>query len=132
MVGKEQRTSASPTDHDIPDPGPTASPKCGHRSPHTGLFGLVARKVMRTADRFWDDVEGRIVPEPARAEEVPDRLAQYFLAAWRFDEEDTRPRSAGAHDPDRPSSENTDGLRFPAHPESGWACVIPPRIGVLI
>lgn len=57
-------------------------------APHTGLLGLVTRKVMHTADRFWDTVEGRMVPEPAPVpKEPPGRLAQYLLADPRFDEE---------------------------------------------
>lgn len=60
-------------------------------TPHTGLLGLVARKVMHTADHFWDSVEGRMVPEPVRApKRRPGLVGQYFLADPRFDEEDTR------------------------------------------
>lgn len=59
-------------------------------TPHTGLLGLVARKVMHTADLFWDSVEGRMVPEPERVpKRPPGRVAQYFLADPRFDEDDT-------------------------------------------
>ena len=36
-------------------------------TPHTGLLGLVARKVMHTVDTFWDTAEGRMVPEPAES-----------------------------------------------------------------
>jgi hypothetical protein len=61
-------------------------------TPHTGLLGLVARKVMHTADRFWDTVEGRMVPEPRREpKKAPGRVAQYFLADPRFDEEEQTP-----------------------------------------
>ncbi|HEU5036404.1 MAG TPA: hypothetical protein VFT70_05330 [Nocardioides sp.] len=57
-------------------------------TPHTGLPGLVARRVMHTADSFWDTVEGRMFPVPARApKKPPGRIAQYFLADPRFDEE---------------------------------------------
>jgi hypothetical protein len=60
-------------------------------SPHTGLLGLVTRKVMHTADRFWDTVEGRMVPEPVRARKRrPGRVGQYLLGDPRFDEEDER------------------------------------------
>jgi hypothetical protein len=60
-------------------------------TPHTGLLGLVARKVMHTADRFWDTVEGRMVPEPPpEPKKPPGRVAQYFLADPRFDEEYTK------------------------------------------
>ncbi|MDF1602152.1 hypothetical protein [Nocardioides sp. YIM 152315] len=62
-------------------------------TPHTGLFGAVARKVMHTADRFWDTVEGRMVPEPVPPpKKKPGLVAQYFLADPRFDEEERRPR----------------------------------------
>lgn len=63
-------------------------------TPHTGLLGLVARKVMHTADRFWDTVEGRMVPEPQpEPKKPPGRIAQYFLADPRFDEEEETPTS---------------------------------------
>lgn len=55
-------------------------------TPHTGLLGLVARRVMHLADRFWDAVEGRMVPEPERPPKPPPgRLAQYLLADPHFD-----------------------------------------------
>jgi hypothetical protein len=61
-------------------------------TPHTGLLGLVARKVMHTADRFWDTVEGRMIPEPVPVpKRPPGRVAQYFLADPRFDEEEQTP-----------------------------------------
>jgi hypothetical protein len=54
-------------------------------TPHTGLAGLVARRVMLTADRVWDAFEGRMVPEPERQpKREPGRIAQYFLADPRF------------------------------------------------
>jgi hypothetical protein len=62
-------------------------------TPHTGLLGLVSRKVMHTADQFWDTVEGRMAPEPARrAKKPPGRFKQYVLADPRFDEEEPPPR----------------------------------------
>src|SRR5262245_60638627 len=33
-------------------------------SPHTGLFGLAARRIWALADRIWDTAEGRVIPEP--------------------------------------------------------------------
>jgi hypothetical protein len=63
-------------------------------TPHTGLLGLVARKVMHAADRFWDTVEGRMNPEPAsEPKKPPGRIAQYFLADPRFDEDEQTPTS---------------------------------------
>ena len=57
-------------------------------TPHTGLLGLVARRVMHTVDSFWDAVEGRMVPEPRRTpKKEPGRFAQYVLGDPRFDEE---------------------------------------------
>ena len=62
-------------------------------TPHTGLLGLVARKVMHTVDRFWDNVEGRMIPEPTREpKKRPGLLGQYFLGDPRFDEEEPVPR----------------------------------------
>jgi hypothetical protein len=55
-------------------------------TPHTGLPGVVARRVMHLADRFWDAVEGRMVPEPEQPPKPPPgRLAQYLLADPHFD-----------------------------------------------
>ena len=57
-------------------------------TPHAGRPGLVARRVMGVADRFWDTVEGRMYPEPApKPKKPPGLVAQYFLADPRFDEE---------------------------------------------
>ena len=57
-------------------------------TPHTGLLGLVARRVMHTADSFWDAVEGRTVPEQKRApKKEPGRFTQYVLGDPHFDEE---------------------------------------------
>ncbi len=57
-------------------------------APHTGLPGLVARKVMHAVDSFWDTAEGRMVPMPTRPQRrAPGRFTQYLLADPRFDEE---------------------------------------------
>jgi hypothetical protein len=57
-------------------------------APHTGLPGLVARKVMHAADLFWDTVEGRMIPEPERPpHRAPGRMTQYLLGDPHFDEE---------------------------------------------
>lgn len=65
---------------------PTAPTRPHPYAPHTGFPGLVARKVMHAADAFWDTVEGRMVPDPARPRrKKPGLLAQYFLADPRFD-----------------------------------------------
>lgn len=65
-------------------------------TPHTGPLGRVARTVMHVADRFWDTVEGRMVPEPERpAKKPPGLVAQYFLADPRFDEDQPPPGSRG-------------------------------------
>ena len=57
--------------------------------PHTGLPGWVARKVMHTADAFWDETEGRMVPEAQRKQrKPPGKFTQYLLADPRFDEEE--------------------------------------------
>lgn len=57
-------------------------------TPHTGLLGLVARRLMHAVDSFWDTAENRMVPTPAREpRKPPGRFAQYLLADPRFDEE---------------------------------------------
>lgn len=64
---------------------PSAPTRPHPYTPHTGLAGLVARRVMCTADRVWDAVEGRMVPEAARQpKRTPGRVAQYFLGDPRF------------------------------------------------
>jgi len=57
------------------------------RSPHTGLFGLAARRVWAFADRVWDAAEGRVIPEPVRprAHRHDSLLAQYLVADPKFD-----------------------------------------------
>jgi hypothetical protein len=70
-------------------------------APHTGFPGLVARRLMRTVDSFWDAVEGRMAPDPPRpAHQAPGKVTQYFLADPRFDEDDP---AAGPRRPDRPA-----------------------------
>ena len=56
-------------------------------TPHTGLLGSAARRMWALADRFWDDAEGRVIPEPVHP---PTRrhdslIAQYLVADPRFD-----------------------------------------------
>jgi hypothetical protein len=74
------------------------------RLPHTGMMGLVARRVWAMADRFWDNAEGRVIPEPVRpAHHHHDSLlAQYLVADPMFDADATivehrHPRRRRAH-----------------------------------
>jgi hypothetical protein len=57
------------------------------RLPHTGLLGLVARRVWAVADRFWDSAEGRVIPEPVHpaAHRHTSLIAQYLVADPLFD-----------------------------------------------
>ena len=72
---------------------PTAPSRPHPYTPHAGLPGLLGRRVMGVADRFWDTVEGRMYPEPApKPKKPPGLLAQYFLADPRFDEEEPHSR----------------------------------------
>jgi hypothetical protein len=59
--------------------------------PHTGLAGLVARRIWALADRFWDSAEGRVIPEPVHpAHHRHDSLlAQYLVADPKFDADAT-------------------------------------------
>jgi hypothetical protein len=77
------------------DAAELAAPSRPHPyTPHTGLLGLVSRKVMHAVDLFWDTVEGRMVPEPARApRKEPGRFVQYLLADPRFEEEENEEHS---------------------------------------
>jgi hypothetical protein len=66
--------------------------------PHTGMLGLVARRLWSVADRFWDRAEGRVVPEPVRpvAHRHDSLLAQYLVGDPHFegDARMTAPRRA--------------------------------------
>lgn len=57
--------------------------------PHQGLRGRVARRVALGVDRFWDQAEGRMIPEPVRVHdhERDGRLTQYLLAQTRLPED---------------------------------------------
>lgn len=58
-------------------------------TPHTGLAGQFARRVMHAVDSFWDTAEGRMVPRATRPQRrAPGRFVQYLLADPRFDEEE--------------------------------------------
>lgn len=58
--------------------------------PHTGLLGLVARRIWALADRFWDTAEGRSVPQPVRPhpkDHSHDSLmAQYVVGEALFND----------------------------------------------
>jgi len=60
-------------------------------SPHTGVLGLVSRRIWAVADRFWDNAEGRVIPEPVHpAHHRHDSLmAQYLVADPKFDADAT-------------------------------------------
>jgi hypothetical protein len=57
------------------------------RTPHTGLLASGARRMWSVADRFWDDAQGRIVPEPVQpqARRHDSLVAQYLVADPHFD-----------------------------------------------
>jgi hypothetical protein len=59
-------------------------------SPHTGLAGLVARRLWALADRFWDTAQARAVPPPVRPpskEHSHDSLiAQYLVGEPLLDD----------------------------------------------
>lgn len=57
--------------------------------PHQGLRGRVARRLAHGVDRFWDQAEGRMIPEPVRVHdhERDSRLTQYLLAQSRLPED---------------------------------------------
>ena len=61
------------------------------RLPHTGLTGMVVRRIWAWADRFWDAAEGRVIPDPVRpAHHHHDGLlAQYLVADPKFDADAT-------------------------------------------
>jgi hypothetical protein len=47
--------------------------------PHRGPAGYAMRHVMRRVDRWWDHVEGRVVPEPAVPKHRPLGLVGQYL-----------------------------------------------------
>jgi hypothetical protein len=69
---------------DVESHGPT---RPHPKTPHTGMLGLMARKMWSYADRFWDNAEGRVIPEPVHP--APHRhnslMAQYLVADPKFD-----------------------------------------------
>jgi len=56
--------------------------------PHTGRRGVLARKLWALADRFWDNAEGRVIPDPIRPRphSHDSLLAQYLTADPHFDD----------------------------------------------
>lgn len=58
--------------------------------PHTGTAGRVSHRVWAVADRFWDAVEGRIVPQlvrpPSKAHSHDSLMAQYLVGEPLLDD----------------------------------------------
>jgi hypothetical protein len=56
--------------------------------PHRGPLGHLARRVFAVADRFWDTVEGRVIPDPVkpRPHKHDSLMAQYLVADPKFDD----------------------------------------------
>jgi hypothetical protein len=73
---------------DVESHGPT---RPHPRTPHTGMLGLVARKMWSVADRFWDTAEGRVIPAPIRprTHRHDSLMAQYLVADPKFDAQAT-------------------------------------------
>jgi hypothetical protein len=57
------------------------------RTPHTGLLGSAVRRMWAFVDRFWDDAEGRVIPQPVHppVHRHDSLVAQYLVADPRFD-----------------------------------------------
>lgn len=56
-------------------------------APHTGLLGILSRKVMRRADAFWDDAEGRMVRRKHKHHDRPGLIGRYIMARPQIDED---------------------------------------------
>lgn len=57
-------------------------------TPHVGALGAVSRTVMRAADSFWDDAQGRMVNEPEKEpHREPGLLGRYLMASPKIDED---------------------------------------------
>lgn len=50
-------------------------------SPHHGLTGKVARRILTTVDHFWDNAEGRMIPEPPHPHHLHDGPVTHYLLA---------------------------------------------------
>lgn len=60
-------------------------------SPHLGIRGRLARRMLHAVDSFWDTAEGRMIPEQRRPErKKPGRMTQYLLADPRFEEDEEK------------------------------------------
>lgn len=57
--------------------------------PHRGIRGRLARRVALGVDRFWDQAEGRMIPEPVQVHDHSHdgKLTQYLLAHVEVPEE---------------------------------------------
>jgi hypothetical protein len=57
-------------------------------TPHVGALGSVSRTVMRAADAFWDDAQGRMVSGPEKPpRKKPGLLGRYLMARPQIDED---------------------------------------------
>jgi hypothetical protein len=62
-------------------------------SPHQGVPGRMARRVLTTVDHFWDATEGRMVPEPVHPRDHShDGLLTHYLLADADPDPDAEPR----------------------------------------
>jgi hypothetical protein len=74
-------------------------------TPHTGWVSGLSRRLWALADRFWDNAEGRMIPDPVRpAHHQHDSLvAQYLVADPQFDDNAAIVGHRGRHRPDADS-----------------------------
>jgi hypothetical protein len=56
-------------------------------TPHTGLLGVLARRIWSLADHFWDRAEGRVIPEVVHpsSHQHDSLVGQYLVADPKFD-----------------------------------------------
>lgn len=77
-------------------------------TPHTGIAGLIARKMWAVADRFWDTAEGRVIPEPIKPRshehDADSLLAQYLMGEPHFDANATVVKHRHPKSPTAPES----------------------------
>lgn len=55
--------------------------------PHRGPMGHLTRRVMRRMDRWWDNAEGRYVPEPVHPHKALGLVGQYFTGTPHMQDE---------------------------------------------
>jgi hypothetical protein len=95
--------------------------------PHTGPVGHLARRLWAVADRFWDAVEGRVMPQPvrppSRAHSHDSLMGQYLFGGALLDADAPmfarRHQRAERGNPGRPGRRTAPRGATAKHPGGG-------------